>query len=206
MIPIIAAVGLVGFGLYLYDTFSEKEKTSYKRWAETREKVEKTLEEHEEYIKKHIDDVKSNSDFYELTNIHYSSLKIADNSYQLLKDARITTKGIMNLIKDINNKRKLLQKELKNAKINKDKESIKDIIENLKLINSQRKELFNQLDKHKLQENSFKEKVSSFNARTRTLKLHIKENCGSKGEDWYKRLEERAEKRRLARQPLSNSA
>ena len=65
---------------------------------EKREEVEKTLEEHQANIQEHIKQAQSSYDFHLLTNLHYSSVKVADSAYKLLGDARDSIRGINTML------------------------------------------------------------------------------------------------------------
>jgi hypothetical protein len=48
------------------------------------------------------------------------------------------------------------------------------------------------------QQNSFNNELQKFNSTTKELKELIRERCGSRGREWYHRLDDRTRKRRAA--------
>lgn len=177
------AVPVVLYGIY--KLVSDEEKRSYKEWNEKRVQVEKTLEEHEKNIRDHISQAKNSYDFHFLTNLHFSSMKVADAAYKTKKSADISLESISRMIMLSKESKIKLETELSIAKNNKNKKEVIQIINNLKDINSHRKALFDEKDKIKAQRDGFYEKLKQLNARTAELKLFIRDRCGSRGQEWY---------------------
>lgn len=182
----------VGIGLkIIYDMVSDDEKEARRCWEDKHEQVEKTIEEHQRNIENHISDAKSCYAFHKLVNLHYSSVMVANNAYQLLDDSRQSLNGINKMLKKAKEERRTLQNRLHHAKITNDRKTIYDTIDQLKIIQDMRKNLFEDKKKIKEQTSSFFQEVLRLNHQTHELKECIKSRCGNKGSDWYFRLEER---------------
>lgn len=187
-LPILAA-GVVG--VWIYNSVSENEKQAERRWQEKKVEVEKSLKEHRQNIEKHIRQAQHSYDFQFLTDMHYSSVKVADAAYKLLQDARDSMSGINKMLNNAKQRKLDLEAELQIAKVSKNKPEIHRIIAELKIINELRRELFSEKDNLLVQKNSFYEEVKQLNAQTSELKQYIKNRCGSRGFEWYQRLESR---------------
>lgn len=177
------AVPAVLYGIY--KLVSDEEKRSYGEWSEKRVQVEKTLEEHEKNIKDHINQVQSSYDFHFLTNMHFSSMKVADAAYKMKKSADMSLDTISRMIMGTKEVKTKLEEELVNAKSTNTKREITRIINELKDINVYRKKLFDEKDKIKLQRDSFYAKLKRLNTRTAELKIFIRDRCGFRGQEWY---------------------
>jgi len=59
-----------------------------------------------------------------------------------------------------------------------------------------RNKLFLEKDTIKLERDNFLSKVNALNLQTEKLKYAIRDNTGTRGEEWYSRLEERTRLRR----------
>ncbi len=201
----------VGVGVALkaiYDAVSEEEREARQRWEETRGRVERSVWEHQRSVESHLAQARHSYNFQVLVDAHYSSMKAADTAYKLLDDARSSEKGINKMLKEETNQRTILRERLKKSKAKKfilfkkmrekkNKASIRDIELQLKGIREMRKNLFDDRDKVKAQKESFLNEVRVLNNRTRKLKELIRDECGSKGRDWFNRLEARKRRKRL---------
>jgi len=192
LIPIGIAVGLK----LIYDSVSDNERAARRNWQEKRKDVERSIEEHRANIGKHLDQAQSSYDFHFLTDLHFSSHKVADSAYRLLKDARCSRNGLGKMIMKSKEQRTSLENQLKSARTNNRQAEINDIINQLKLVNDLRRNLFDDNDTLKSQVQDFMNEVKRLNAQTARLKEAIRDRCGQRGIDWYNRLEERKRLRR----------
>jgi len=182
----------VGIGLkIIYDMVSDDEKEARRRWEEKYEEAEEAIEYHQKNIEQHIRDANSCYEFHKLVDMHYSSVKVADNAYRLLKDSRQSLNGINKMLKKAKEERQVLQNRLRQAKIANDLEIIDDTIKQLKMIQDMEKNLFEEKKKIYEQTSSFLQEVRRLNHQTHELKELIKSRCGQKGEKWYSKLEQR---------------
>lgn len=191
MIWLAAIPFAIGVGIWLYDNITEEEKQSQKRWENQRGKVERTLNEHRENISRHIREAQSSYDFHFLVDMHYSSVKVADAAYRLLSDAKGSLNGVGKMLNNTKKRKLELEAELRFAKQYKDKKAISRIIGELKNVNELRRGLFDEKDRLQSQKNTFYEKVKDLNLQTSELKQYIRYRCGSRGMEWYRRLESR---------------
>ncbi len=178
----------IGVAAYIIDELTDEAGAERDRWESKRKEVEHDLEWHKENIKRHLDEAKNTYDFHQLVNMHYSSVKVADEAYKLLTDARVTLKAIGKAIGAAKKERDVLKEKRKKSKSKKEREEFTKEIESL--INL-RKQLFSQKEEIEEQKSEFYIRVKSLNAQTRELKCLIRDTTGYKGEEWYECLEQR---------------
>jgi len=200
----------IGIGKLVYDYFSGQEIEARQRWeSKSREvkktveehrrnievniqEVKKTVEEHRSNIEVHIQEVRDSYNYKLLTDIHFSSFIVADSAYQLLDDARSSLDSMVKIIMKTKNEKNELLIKLKELKTKKEKIPV---LENLKLLNEMRQSLFDDKDKVKQQRDDLYNEVKRLNQQTNELKTFIRDRCGTKGIEWYDRLEERRRKK-----------
>jgi hypothetical protein len=102
------------------------------------------------------------------------------------------------MLKQAKEQRTDLQGKLKDAEKSKNKKSIYEIIEQLKMVNTIRKNVFADREEINIQRKQFLSEVRKLNNHTKELKELIQERCGNGGQKWYARLEERNRKRQTA--------
>jgi hypothetical protein len=191
---VVAGIALTAIGKSVYEKyFSNKEKKAKKEWQENREKVEKYISQQEVQIKEYTSKKNTEEDFYNLTNIHFTSMRIADQAYKLFDYSKIYLEAMnrnLQLTAERNNKiHNLFKTKIeyeKKLKLTKELNELKEV----------RKSLFGDKDTLKKQTDDLKNKLKSFNIRTSTLKFRIRDNCGEKGIDWFQRLEQRKRNRK----------
>lgn len=182
----------VGVAAYIIDELSEEAGKERDRWESKREEVEHDLQWHKEYIENHLNEARSDYDFHQLVNMHYSSVKVADEAYTLLKDAKVTLNAIGKAIGTAKKERDELKVKRRDATSKTQRDEITKEIDSLI---SLRKSLFSQKEEIKLQKTDFYSQVKSLNRQTMELKYLIRDTTGYKGEEWYERLEERRRNR-----------
>lgn len=182
----------VGVAAYIIDELSDEAGEERERWESKREEVEHDLQWHKENIENHLNEARSTYDFHQLVNIHYSSVKVADEAYTLLKDARVTLNAIGKAIGTARKERDELKEKRRDAKPKTKRDEFTKEIDSLI---SLRKSLFSQKDEIELQKADFYSQVKSLNKQTMELKYLIRDSTGYKGEEWYERLEERRRNR-----------
>ena len=214
LIPVGGLVGGLAGGLigHIYSAVSEEEREARQRWEEMLWEVERSVEEHQRNIEAHFAQAQYSYNFQVLVDEHYLSMKTADVAYKLLDDARSSENGMNKMLKEAKDQRTLLRERLKEARKIKDKgfiffkkprekknkALIRDIELQLKEIRELRESIFEDRDKVKAQRLSFLQEVRELNNRTRELKELIRDECGTRGLDWFNRLEERTRRRRLS--------
>lgn len=88
MFWVIAPILVFGVVAAIMSSTSEGERTARRNWESKREEVKKTVEEHRKNIETHLKQAQQSYDFQFLTDLHFSSHRIADCAYKLLNDAR----------------------------------------------------------------------------------------------------------------------
>lgn len=177
----------------IYDKFSSKEKKAKKNWEENRRSVEKKIEEQERKLEDYLKRKKTEEDYYSLIDVHFSSMKIADQAYSLLTYSKIYYDAMNRNIK-LTSDRKDKILNLFQTKIKYEKKL--KLTEELEQIKEVRKALFNDKDTLNNQTKEFKVKLKEFNKRTSKFKFEIRDNCGNKGREWFDRLEQRKKQRK----------
>ena len=185
----IPAVILVGKAISNFISSDEQEART--RWESKHLEVQKTIEEHRKNIERNISAAKSSYDFTFLTDLHYSSHRVGDAAHKLLQDARTSCNSIKNMI----NTSKTKKNELKSILSNSSKEDKKNILIEIRAINAFTTSIFAELNTVINQRQSMFDEVKRLNLQTRELKLAIRDRCGSRGQDWYNRLQERTQLR-----------
>lgn len=188
MLQVIAGVALLGAGIWIYNELQEQSATERDRWRSKRAEVERSIEWHEEQIEKHLDEARQSYDFKVLVDMHYSCVKVADQAYSLLKDARTSLDKISEAIIKTKEQRDILFQSKKEIK---DLSKKIEIQEEINSIQQLRAVLFDDKDEIKKQRDAFQVKVKELNSKTHMLKINIKERTGIKGIEWYERLEAR---------------
>lgn len=189
MLPVLAGVGA---GIWIYNELQEQSAAERERWRSKREEVERSIEWHEEQIENHLDEARQSYDFKVLIDMHYSCVKVADQAYSLLKDARISLDKIGEAIVKTKEQRDILFKRKKETISLSEKNEIQEEINSIQQL---RTSLFYDKDEIKKQRDTFQDRVKDLNRKTHTLKISIKERTGTRGIEWFERLEARKYKK-----------
>jgi 23S rRNA A2030 N6-methylase RlmJ len=192
---------IVGAVLAAKYYFSETEKEAKENWESKKEETKKTIEDHQNFINENIKQAENSYNFHYLTEIHYSSMMVGNNAYNLFKDAKKTLNGINKILSN-SKKHKISLQEKISVKGTPNK---KDFKEELISLNEMRKGLFNERDIIKKEQEDMMDKVRELNKGTGSLKLHIKNYCGSKGDMWYNKIEDNKKRNELKRKELRNN-
>lgn len=188
MLPFIAGAVLIGAGLLIYNELQEQAGAERERWRSKRAEVQRSIEWHEEQIRDHLSYARASYDFKVLVDMHFSCMKVADQAYALLKDARTSLDKLGEAIQKTKEQRDFLFEKKKSAKTTSEKTEIQQEISSIQELRSK---LFADKDEIKKQRDEFQAKVKDLNSKTHDLKISIKDRTGSKGQDWYARLEAR---------------
>ncbi len=188
MLPVIAGLALVGAGIWIYNELQEQAGAERERWRSKREEVQRSIEWHEAQIRDHLSRARESYDFKVLVDMHFSCMKVADQAYSLLKDARTSLEKIGEAIAKTKEQRDLLfdKKKASNNKAEKG-----EIQQEIASIQELRSKLFVDKDEIKKQRDEFLSKVKDLNSKTHDLKISIRDRTGLKGQEWYARLEMR---------------
>ena len=193
MIHLIVGVTVGITVLGIIKSLQNEAGQSRARWESSYQSLVKTIEEHEENIKQHIDRINESCSFHELTDLHYSSFKVADEAYRLKRDAEHSIKTQFKAINQIKSEIDRLFVTKRDSKNKDEKATIqREIEETLDL----KKQLYSDLSTLKEQYNDYIVKVKHFNHITSNLKDAIRERCGQRGRDWYDQLQARIYEKR----------
>ena len=80
-------VGIIGIGALLYSALDNSAGQKRKEWESKYRQVQDDVESHRKNIEAHLARARASYDFYLLTNLHYSSMKVADEAYKLLSSS-----------------------------------------------------------------------------------------------------------------------
>ncbi|RME57438.1 hypothetical protein D6779_08670 [Candidatus Parcubacteria bacterium] len=160
-----------------------------RRWNESHQKIEKSIEYHRSNIEKHLLEARKSYDFHLLTDLHFSSMKVADQAYKLKQDALVSQAAIRRSLHSIREKMNSIYKETKIKGINRQKRT--QLHEDLQELKTLKNELLKDLKKISSEVNYFGRELKRLNIQTHNLKIAIRDRCGYKGLEWYKRLEQR---------------
>lgn len=192
MSDIFIGIIAIGVGLYIMNELDDRAGEQRRRWESKREEITRTIEEHQANVERYFYDRSSIYSFHDLVDKHYSCMQVANEAYSLLNDARIVTNSTYDAI----NKLKAHRSDLFNKKKStSDLSEKKKIQEEINMIGGMVKGLYEDLTKNKHEKDELQSKVKEFNAKTRELKLTIRDQTGQKGYDWYTRLEYRSSMR-----------
>ncbi len=188
MLPLIAGLALIGAGVWIYNELQDQAGAERERWRSKREEVQRSIEWHEAQIRDHLSRARESYDFKVLVDMHFSCMKVADQAYSLLKDAITSLEKIGEAIAKTKEQRDLL---FDKKKASNNKEDRDEIQQEISSIQDLRSKLFADKVEIKKQRDEFLSKVKDLNSKTHDLKISIRDRTGSKGQEWYARLEMR---------------
>ena len=188
MLPLLAGLALVGAGVWIYNELQEQAGVERERWYSKREEVQRSIEWHETQIREHLSQARESYDFKVLVDMHFSCMKVADQAYSLLNDARTSLTKIGEAITKTKEQRDLLFDKKKHTNNKAEKDEIQQEISSIQELRSK---LFTDKDEIKKQRDEFLLKVKDLNLKTHDLKNSIRDRTGTKGKEWYARLEMR---------------
>lgn len=190
---VVAALGVLGIANAILSRLRQSAAVQRERWQRDYQQVQSQIQYYDGQIQAKIAQAKYSVDFRVLTQLHFESMKVADQAYGLLKDARIALDAIGQAIKEAGEQKNRLIAE-KRGTWNPVKSS--QLEQEISALIELRNQLFPDKDALKAQRDHFYTQVQSLNARTHALKIAIRDRCGAQGMDWYNRLEERTDRRR----------
>jgi FtsZ-binding cell division protein ZapB len=194
VLHILAGMALVGAAVWIYDELqgcSSRERT---RWYAKREQVQRSIEWHREQITQHLGNAQQSYNFQVLVDMHFSCVKVADEAYKLLQDARISLDKMGEALIKTREQRDLLFAQKKAARSKAERDELEQEIASLQQL---REQLFKDKNEIKKQRDEFFNRVKELNGKTHDLKTAINERTGFKGREWYQRLEARKVQKRL---------
>lgn len=129
-------------------------------------------------------------DFKLLSGLHYQSFKQGDIAYAGIQKARKSIKSYYANINEISKVQKERYSEMKSG--TKTYSERTEIAKQLAELKNLKSNLYETVERLKVEKDEFSRKVKAFNAETHDLKIFIRDHCGRGGEVWYERLEERS--------------
>lgn len=198
--------GVIGVANAILNRLRNTAAKQRQRWANEYQAVERQIQQYDRQIQYKLQEAQYTVDFHVLTNLHFESMKIADHAYELLKDSRVALDAIGNaIVEAAKEKNRLIAEKRSLPSYSSRKPQLEQEIGALVELGNQ---LYPDKDQLKTQRDHFHNQVAQFNARTHTLKLAIRDRCGERGQDWFRRLEARTSireenrRRQLAGLPL----
>jgi hypothetical protein len=188
---LVAPIALLAYKIY--DKFSSKEEKAKKDWEENKKNVEQRIVNQEIKIKNYLKQRKTEADYYQLKEVHFTSMKIADQAYNLLNYSKVYYDAMNRNVKLTSDRKKEILELFKSGLNYKKKLKL---TQELKQIDEVRKSLFKNKEVLENQITSFKSKLKNFNMRTSKFKYQIRDNCGDLGKNWFDRLEQRKNNRK----------
>jgi len=188
MLQLLAGAALVGVAMYIYDGLQQRSSSERNRWYAKREEVQRSIEWHREQISQHLKYAQHSYDFQVLMDMRFSCIKVADEAYKLLQDAKVSLDAIGQSIVETKTQRDLLIANKKIAKSKTERDEIQTEIDSLQQL---RAVLFSNKDEIKKERDEFSSRVKELNVKTHDLNIAIRDRTGSKGREWYQRLEAR---------------
>ena len=189
LIP-LAAVGLYSY--FSTNKTSEEEKAS-ERWEKRRKNQLQKIEKLRIEIETKVRQDKLNSDFITLTELHFNSFIVSDETYKLLEDAKIV---LEHLTKIIEKAKEQIDSLLKKRNKSTDYKSSNEIKQEIEIIQDQKITFQKNYELCKVQKNNLYEELKKLNTQTSLLKYIIRDKCGLRGVEWYEKLEARKNRKR----------
>jgi len=186
---VAAFIGAIGVANGILNRLKTKAAKERKRWADQHQSVQRQINSYDQQINQKIRVAQGIADFHTLTNLHFESMKIADHAYKLLTDSRTALNAIGEAIVETAKEKDAMISKKRGSWGYYNKEKYEQEIVALKQL---RDHLTSDKNELKRQRDQFYEQVKTFNSRTHSLKIVIKDRCGVKGKDWYTRLEARS--------------
>tara|TARA_R110001583_G_scaffold66088_3_gene190387 strand:- start:81 stop:674 length:594 start_codon:yes stop_codon:yes gene_type:complete len=188
MIPLFPLLVVSGIGAIIYSAMHKRTEAVQNTWSSARGQVKRSIEEQQAELDRYYADKKNHLNFRELCNLHYCSHCVANEVHQQLKTPRLLLAEINKTLAELKQQKELLEQKLKlsssNVAINRIKNDLKSII-------IVRKNSFTQRDQLQQEIAEILTLQKKLNADTSELKYRIRDTCGSRGEEWFNRLEQR---------------
>jgi len=180
---------IVPIGLwFICDVLKEEEREARKEWEYKRKEINRKVEEYNDSIQDYLSDKSRDYNFQEMISLHHSSVLTANEAYKLMQNARTCLDAVGKMLVSTKDRRILLEGKLNALH---DKMEKNEIYKEIRIVQDYRKGLFVDKDKVKVERAELYEKVKHLNNRTHDIKIMIRDHCGTSGDIWYKKLEER---------------
>lgn len=193
LIPLALVGGAVAA---LLSSIRDDEKQARQRWDDMHAAAERTVEEHQQNIDRHLAATQSSFDFSLLVDVHFSSMRVADSTYTVLKDAETSLHAISRMLDNISAAKAEVKSQIEKS-VNREARS--SLVAELRSIKDFKTKVLDDYYKVKDEKRALLDKVQKLNSDTARLKYAIRDRCGARGIDWYLRLEQRKLLRQASR-------
>ena len=185
----------IGIAAAIINALDDDAGCEKQHWGQKYQDVQRDIEWHRKDIEGHIHSAQAFCDFRVLTDLHFSSMKVANEAYKLLSSAQTAVTAISKALLSAKDQIAKLTETQKFATTVQERQTMSAEIESLRKL---RKALFEDKDAHIAQKNNFLSEVKRFNNQTRLLKEAIRNQTGSRGVEWYQKSEARKALKRVA--------
>lgn len=193
---LIAFLVLCGIAKALASELEEKASNEYQLFLSKSEKYTVNIRKARREIEIEIKNANMQK-FHELCELHYRSIQIANNAKQALDHAKNTLDIFYETRRKCYDNMNRLSVEYIEQRAAKNWDRIERIRGDQSSLKELKNGLHEQIDIIRDKRELFYMELKELNQKTRELKYHIK-NIGSRGEDWFSRLEERTNQRYLS--------
>ena len=187
--------GIYGIAQTILDSLRQEVAVERQKWETSYRRIEQDVISQQRMLAHELQKAQDENSFERLRNLHTTSRKIADVTFDILTGARKTLDAMGRAIVSAAQQRKILEQR-KRATWSpfRSVELEKEIQALHKLRNEV---LVPDKDKVKSDRDRINIELKRLNQQTATLRDMIRDRCGPKGKQWYSGLMERTERRRL---------
>jgi hypothetical protein len=191
LIPVGIGVAVVSA---IIVTLENEAGTQQTRWQENHRQTQQKMVGHRQNLTAHLQTAQQSYQFHTLVNAHYASMQTANEAYLLLRDAEKSIAAVNTALGASKQQIANLSAQRNTAKPLPQDQRLCTEIDGLRQL---RNALFVQKKTLIQQKDSFLTEVKQLNNQTRELKESIRQQTGSRGEEWYRKMEMRKTCRQL---------
>ncbi|HOV73786.1 MAG TPA: hypothetical protein PK967_07440 [Candidatus Hydrogenedentes bacterium] len=196
MLQYFIALEVASIALLILENLRDAAGIKRQEFEMKRDDVQASVEEHRRNIEIHLSKASESCNFHTLTSLHYSSWRVADQAHRLLHDAVDVRDAQFSALRSTSEKMRQLYNDAKKLGVSRDEQNaLHNEIRELKKLKE-----YLRGDLKVFSENvcSLKAELRNLNEQTRLLKFAVRDRCGTRGRDWFARLEARVASRRKA--------
>lgn len=191
LIRLIGIGSVIAYGLY--KAMQSRTESTQKTWADARTQVKEKLSEQQSLLNQFYFHHQQQRTFHELCNLHYQSHNVANDVYKQLQTPRTLIRELNKSLHEAKIKQQELQQQL-NPQLDHITRTHK--LQEIKHLKDLRRCLFEHRDALQQEIDTLQQQLHTLNADTSKLKERIRDTCGSRGQEWYQRLQLRITNRR----------
>lgn len=178
-----------GVAYLIQQSLKGKVQAERERWESTRQQLQDRIRWHLQEITEHLKFTCQRFDFHTECELHFASVKIANEAYRLLRGAKVEEAEIRKALGDMKSEMEAVYRQTKAPGLSKfERDKLHTQLADLKQL---KKALVESVNTKTTEVNRFREKVRQLNQATHDLKCAIRDRCGWRGTEWYSRLEAR---------------